>query len=365
MPRSGDVAIVGATGAVGREALQLLSARGVHPGRVRALASARSAGGSVGYGTERIGVGLLESESFEGVGVAVFAACAATARAHAGRAVGAGAFVVDNSSAYRLDPAVPLVVPEVNGDTIDGHRLVANPNCTTIILLTAVEPLRRRFGVEGLDVVTYQAVSGAGSAGIEELLGQTRREVGSRGGFENAEALIERGRVFGEPCAFNVFSHDSQVECETGVNGEERKVIEETRRIWNDPCVRVTPTCVRVPVLRAHTEAVTVTLGRPAGESEVRSVLAAGEGLEVLDDRAGNAFPTPRKSSGRDPVSVGRVRPDPGTPLDREGRTRRWCMLVCGDQLRKGAALNALQIVDRAGAWRAATFEPALSGRPT
>ena len=363
MPPNGAIAVVGATGAVGREALLLLNARGIPCSRLRALASVRSVCTSLPYGAEELPVLELSASTLAGCALAIFAADAETAREFAPIAVAGGAFVVDNSSAFRLSPDVPLVVPEVNGEEIRGHRLVANPNCTTIILLTALEPLRRAFGVEAIDVATYQAVSGAGLAGMEELLDQTRSACGEPGDEPGdgkaAGAAASRGRrVFSEPCAFNVFSHDSAVDPGTGVNGEERKVIDEARKIWRDAGVRITPTCVRVPVLRAHTEAITVTLREPASEAQVRGALASGAGLEIVDDRLGNAFPTPRKASERDVVLVGRLRPDPGEPVGRDGRARRWCLLACGDQLRKGAALNAIQIAELAGALAP---EPAVS----
>ncbi len=353
----GCIAVVGATGAVGREVLNLLRAREVAPHRVRALASARSADTELPYGDAGLRVAGLTPGSFAGCTAAIFAADAQTAREFAPSAVGAGAFVVDNSSAFRMDPGVALVVPEVNGELIGWHRqgapgpgrLIANPNCTTIILLTAIEPLRRAFGVAAIDVATYQAVSGAGLAAIDELRELTRQALDPGGGRLGFPHRRGAPRVFAEPCAFNVFSHDSAVDPETGVNGEERKVIDEVRKIWGKPGLRVTPTCVRVPVVRAHTEAITVTLDVAATESEVREALGAGEGIELVDDRAGNRFPTPCKASGGDAVLVGRVRPDPGEALDGRGGSRRWCLLACGDQLRKGAALNAVQIVELAG----------------
>ncbi len=349
MLREGLIAVVGATGAVGREALAILAERGVPASRVRALASERSHGLRVRYGETEIGVATLDERSFEGVGTAVFAADAETARRFVPAALGAGAFVVDNSSAFRADPAVPLVVPEINGGAVtDSTRLVANPNCSTTILLLALEPLRRAFGVAAIDVATYQAVSGAGLAGIEALLRETREGIATldREGSAIGWTLQGGGAggVFAEPCAFNVFSHDSAVDDTTGVNGEERKMIDETRRIWADAAIRVTPTCVRVPALRAHTQAITVTLGRPACENEVLDALAGGRGLEIVDDRGANSFPTPRKAAGRDEVLVGRVRPDPGEAAGQGRARRRWCLLASGDQLRKGAALNALQI---------------------
>lgn len=356
MLREGLIAIVGATGAVGREALAILAERGVPASRVRALASERSHGLRVRYGETEIGVATLGERSFEGVATAVFAADAETARRFAPVALRAGAFVVDNSSAFRADPGVPLVIPEINGRLVTPDaRLVANPNCSTTLLLLALEPLRRAFGVDAIDVATYQAVSGAGLAGIDALIRESRDALSvlEREGAEIGWTLAGAGGaggVFAEPCAFNVFSHDSPVDAETGVNGEERKMIDETRRIWDDPAIRVTPTCVRVPALRAHTQAITVTLARPASEGGVLDALTGGHGLEIVDDRGANAFPTPRKAAGRGEVLVGRVRPDPGEPPGPGGTHRRWCLLASGDQLRKGAALNALQIAGLARA---------------
>jgi aspartate-semialdehyde dehydrogenase len=307
------------------------------------------------YGGGVLRVAALTPGSFAGCTAAIFAADAQTAREFAPSAMGAGALVVDNSSAFRMDPGVALVVPEVNGELIGWQgtrgtgRLIANPNCTTIILLTALEPLRRAFGVTAIDVATYQAVSGAGLAAIDELRELTRQALHPDGGWLGFPHRQRAPRVFVEPCAFNVFSHDSAVDPDTGVNGEERKVIDEARKIWNQPGLRVTPTCVRVPVVRAHTEAITVTLETAATEREVRDALLRGEGIVLLDDRAANSFPTPRKATERDPVLVGRVRPDPGEGFDARGRSRRWCLLACGDQLRKGAALTAIQIAERAG----------------
>ncbi|MFG0241234.1 MAG: aspartate-semialdehyde dehydrogenase [Phycisphaerales bacterium JB054] len=347
-PEAGCIAVVGATGAVGREVLHLLAARGVPAEQVRAIASARSAGTRVPYGRSELGISGLDEGSFAGCALAVFAADAVTARRFAPIAAGAGAVVIDNSSAFRLDPDVPLVVPEVDrrGAIPAPRNIIANPNCTTIILVTALEPLRRAFGIEAIDLATYQAVSGAGLAAIDELLEDTRASLDPP---DRPSTEAPRQRVFAEPAAFNVFSHDSPVDPRSGVNGEEQKVIDETRKIWGDPSLRITPTCVRVPVLRAHTEAITVTLASAASEAEVREALARGSGVVVVDDRAANRFPTPRKASGNGPVLVGRVRPDPGEVSDAGGRNRRWCLLACGDQLLKGAALNAVQIAERLG----------------
>lgn len=353
--RGRTIAVVGATGAVGREALDILAASGVPASRVRAFASERSGGTTVRYGDDAIRVRALGLEAglslsgagvppvhspseahgaFSGVDVALFAASADAARRWAPEAVRAGAVVIDNSSAFRMDPGVPLVIPEVNARLLDaGPSLIANPNCSTIILLTALEPLRRAFGIERVHVATYQAVSGAGMAAIDELQSQT------------AAALAGRptpSRVFREPCAFNVFSHDSPVDPGDGLNVEERKIIEESAKVWAR-AIPVTPACVRVPVVRAHSQAVCVTLGAAAGVDEARAILAGAPGLRLIDDRAGNDFPTPLKASGGDEVLVGRVRADPAWACDDRGRSRHLCLWACADQLRKGAALNAIQ----------------------
>lgn len=325
------IAVVGATGAVGREALSILAARG-HPGeRIIALASARSAGERLPYGGAWVEVQAL-AEDFPACDAALFCASAEIARIHAPRAVAAGALVVDNSSAFRMDAAVPLVVPEINAGTIGSSRLIANPNCSTIILLTALNPLRERFGVSRIVVSTYQAVSGAGLEAVAELQAQTRAVL---------DGGPARPSVFPEPCAFNVFSHESPLDPATGLNGEESKMIAESRRIWNDPDLTLIPTCVRVPVVRAHTQSAVVTLDSPATEAEVRAALATAPGVTLLDDRDHNCFPTPLGATGGDPVLAGRVRQFSPTEFG---------VLIAGDQLRKGAALNAIQILDQCGA---------------
>ncbi len=358
------IAVVGATGAVGTEALRLLEERGVPAEKIVALASARSEGAEVEYAGGVLRVRETTEAALEGADLALFCASGAVSRRFIPGAIARGTVVVDNSSAFRMQDGVPLVVPEVNGELIESSApLIANPNCSTILLLVALEPLRRAFGIERIVVSTYQAVSGAGAKGMEELVEQTgaelRETVGSSvahrapsardGKHGLTEGPSNRGTVFPEPCAFNVFSHNSAVDVETGLNVEEQKLIDETRKIWNDATVAISPTCVRVPVLRAHSESVTVTLRRAATEEEVRAALRGGRGVEVIDDRAGNCFPTPRKASGRDEVLVGRVRKDPGASADGRGRTTGFSLWLCGDQLRKGAALNAVQIAEVVG----------------
>jgi len=334
-----DIAIVGATGAVGLEMLSILHDRGVPAERIRALASARSAGRRLSYGADSVGVTEVGEGAFDGAGVALLAASSDAAREWAPIIRAKGVDVIDNSSAFRMDPGVPLVVPEINADVIDAGpgRLVANPNCSTIIMLMALTPIRERFGCRRLVVSTYQAVSGAGAAAMDELVDQTKAVL---------EGLRPEPAVFRDVCAFNVFSHDSPINPETGRNTEEEKLIRETRKIWADDGVEITATCVRVPVLRAHTESINITLDTPASVSELRGAISEGPGVELIDDREQNHFPTPRRASGTDNVLVGRVRPDAGAALDESERALRFDLMCSGDQLRKGAALNAIQIAE-------------------
>lgn len=333
---NGAIGVVGATGAVGREALAILCERG-HGERIAAFGSERAAGREVACGGRSLRVQAASEESLAACEAVLLCTPAEVSRRLGPSAAAAGAVVIDNSSAFRMAADVPLIVPEINGAGLTGaERLIANPNCSTIILLAALEPLRRRFGVARIVVSTYQAVSGAGQAAMEELREQAGRALRGR----------EAGaRVFHEPCAFNVFSHDSAVEPGSGLNGEERKIIEEARRIWNDADLCISPTCVRVPVMRAHAEAIMVELGEWAREDEVREELRRAPWLEVIDDRENNRFPTPLRATGRDEVLVGRVRRDPGSPARGE-RSRGFLLFACADQLRKGAALNAVQIME-------------------
>ena len=342
-------AIVGATGAVGNELLEILAARNVPAASLRALASARSAETEIPYRDGRLVVAELTADSFAGVDIALFSAGADTARQFAAAALAAGATVIDNSSAFRMDPDVPLVVPEINGHLIVANpgapalnvagvagRIVANPNCSAIILATALNPLQRAFGIERLVVSTYQAASGAGDAAMRELSEQSRAAL-------DGDSMSPE--VFAEPCAFNVFSHDTPVDTHTGRNVEEQKVIDETRKIFKQDDLKMSVTCIRVPVMRAHAESVNVTLATAADEAQVRSALEAATGVTIVDDRAANDFPTSLKASGGDDVLVGRIRPDESQG-GNSGAWRGFELFIAGDQLRKGAALNALQIAD-------------------
>ena len=326
------VAVIGATGAVGREALERLHRRRFPVRQLRAIASQRSAGGALAFGDGEVRLQALDERAIDGVEVAILAADAATSREWAPRLVAAGATVVDNSSAFRMDPAVPLVVPEINGQALEARpRLVANPNCTTIVSLMAAAPLHRLFGLVRMTACSYQAVSGAGLPAMLELEAQARQWAAG----ESIEA-----RVFRRQALFNVFPHDSAL-LEDGSNEEETKLVKESRRILGLPDLRVSATCVRVPVRRAHAVALHLEFERPVDLSAARAALAEGEGVRLVDERAG-APADPLMAAEGDDVLVSRLRADHG---GREGHSiALWSV---GDQLLKGAALNAIQIAER------------------
>lgn len=351
MSNHNTYAVIGATGVVGKEAITILRDRGVPASNIRALASERSAGTTLHLAGDQYPVIAAQSSSLRDVDIVLHCADAETSKRLSPIAASFGSLVVDNSSAYRLNDNVPLVVPEINADSIrSNHRIIANPNCSTVLLLMALNALRLSFGIRRIHVTTYQAVSGAGQGGIDELRSQVQAA---------AAGLAASPHYFQEPCLGNVFSHDSAVDIDTGVNGEERKIIDESRKIWNDPDLEITPTCVRVPVVRAHTLSIAVEFHEHAQEQQVRSILQTAPGVHVIDDRASNRFPTPLKASGKDDVLVGRIRPDPSDQPTRNGAYKRWCLLACGDQIRKGAALNAVQIAEYA--FRSARQKKVLS----
>jgi aspartate-semialdehyde dehydrogenase len=331
------VAIVGATGAVGREFGAVLEQRRFPARQYRLLASARSAGRAMRWCGRELLVDVLRPESFAGCDLALFSAGAAVSREFAPLACRAGAVVIDNSSAFRMDPDVPLVVPEVNAAAALQHRgIIANPNCSTIVLVVVLWPLQRVNPIRRVVVATYQAASGAGARALAELESQTRAVLAGE---------VPRPEVFPEPCAFNVFSHNSPLGPD-GYNLEESKLIHETRKIFGQPphgaeSIQIAPTCIRVPVMRAHTEAAAIEFTQPMPEEEARALLAAAPGVRVVDDRQGNHFPTPLEATGTDEVLVGRIRQDASVP---DGRGLQ--LLCSGDQLRKGAALNAVQIAE-------------------
>lgn len=326
------VAIVGATGAVGVEFGQVLGQRRFPAREYRLLASARSAGQKMKWVDGEQTVAELTPRSFENIDIALFSAGASVSREYGPIAARAGAVVVDNSSAFRMDAGTPLVVPEVNPEAAKAHRgIIANPNCSTIILLVPLWPLHKANPVKRVVVSTYQAVSGAGAKALEELELQTRDVLAGKAATP---------RVFHVPCAFNVFSHNSAVG-DDGYNVEETKMVQETHKIFGEGSIRIAATCMRVPVMRAHTESVSVEFTHPIDENKAREILADAPGVRVVDDRKGNLFPMPLEASGRDEVLVGRIRRDASMP---DGRGLQF--ICCGDQLRKGAALNAVQIAE-------------------
>jgi aspartate-semialdehyde dehydrogenase len=327
-----SVAVVGATGAVGQEFLRLFESRNLPIGELRLLASARSAGKTLPFKGRDIEIREATPEAFEGVDLAFFSAGGACSRELAPAAVQAGAVVIDNSSAFRMAPDVPLVVPEINFHAIQpSHRLIANPNCSAIILLMALDPLRKLGTVERVIVSTYQSASGAGAAAMEELKEQTRAYL---------EGQDPSPRILPHVYAFNLFSHNTAIN-DQGCNDEEWKVIQESRKILGMPDLRLNVTCVRVPVLRAHSESVTVEFAdRAPSENEVRQAFEQAPGVRVVDDRERNHFPMPLDASGADDILIGRIRRDLSHPSAIS-------LFVAGDQLLKGAALNAVQIAER------------------
>jgi aspartate-semialdehyde dehydrogenase len=328
------VAIVGATGAVGGELIACLESRQFPLERLRLLASGRSAGRKLLFRGEGVAVEELNEDSFPGVDIALFSAGGAVSRRFAPIAVRQGAVVVDNSSAFRMEPGVPLVVPEVNPATIARHMgIVANPNCVAIVAVVPLWPLHRHTRIRRVIAATYQAASGAGAAAMAELRDSTAA-------FLDGAAYHQR--VLAHPYAFNLFSHDTRVDPATGYNDEETKVMRELRKIMDEPELRIGVTCVRVPVLRAHSIALTVEFERPISPEAAREVLSGAPGVRIVDDVAGNHFPMPIEASGQDDVLVGRIRRDVSDPSGCS-----LALFVAGDQLLKGAALNAVQIAEQ------------------
>lgn len=327
------VAIVGATGAVGAEFVGCLTKRNFPVGRLKALASARSVGKTVKFGGNTIAVEALTEKSFEGVDIALFSAGASASREFAPSAVNAGAVVVDNSSAFRMAADVPLVIPEINARRITEHKgIIANPNCSAITALVPLWPIHKKNRIKRMIISTYQAASGAGAAAMRELEDSTRAYLDKRP-FEP--------QVLPHRYAFNVFSHNTAIDPETGYNDEETKVMREARKILEDDRIAIGVTCIRVPVLRAHSQSITFECEKPITEAEVRTILSDATGVKIVDDRARNYFPMPIDASGQDDVLVGRIRKDLSDPSGHS-----IAMFVAADQLLKGAALNAVQIAE-------------------
>jgi aspartate-semialdehyde dehydrogenase len=324
------VAIVGATGAVGVELMQVLTRREFPVGKLTLLASARSAGKTMEFQGEQIPVQELKEDSFNGVDIALFSAGGSISKKFAPLAVQAGAVVVDNSSAFRMDEHVPLVIPEINGsDAALSRGIIANPNCTTAITLMGLWPLHQAFGVKRVIASSYQAVSGTGAQAIAEL----RHQVD-----ELAAGRQPSWSVYPHQIAFNVLPHvDSFLD--TGYTKEEMKMQNEGRRIMHLPDFQASVTCVRVPVYRAHSVAVNAQFDRPVSLERAREVLANAPGIQLVDNPAKNEYPLPLRVAGKDDCEIGRLRLD----CALENAIAFW---ISGDQLLKGAALNAVQIAE-------------------
>lgn len=330
MNASPHVAVVGATGAVGIEMIQTLERRGFPVSRLTLLASARSAGKTLPFRGQPVKVQELTKQSFAGVDLALFSAGGSISKEFAPTAVAAGTVVVDNSSAFRMDPAVPLVVPEINGADVRAHRgIIANPNCTTAITLMALYPLHAAFGCTRIFASSYQAVSGTGAKAIAELERQVHQVV-------RGEPVTRE--VYPHQIAFNVLPHVDGF-LASGYTKEEMKMENEGRKIMHHPAFRASVTCVRVPVYRAHSVAVSAEFERPVTVAAARAVLAQAPGLDVVDDPGSAGYPLPLYQAEKDNCAVGRLRQD--CALDNG-----LCFWVSGDQLLKGAALNAVQIAE-------------------
>ncbi|NOZ23101.1 MAG: aspartate-semialdehyde dehydrogenase [Planctomycetes bacterium] len=325
-----NIAVAGATGAVGTEMLKVLEARNFPVKNIKMLASHRSVGKKLPFRGEDIAVEELKKDSFGDVDIALFSAGASRSKEFAPAAVEAGTVVVDNSSAFRLDDGVPLVVPEVNGHRIKEHKgIIANPNCSTIIAMVAVYPLHKAAGIKRMVVSTYQAVSGTGAQAIIELDKQARAYL--------AGEAIETD-VYPHQIAFNLLPHIGDFG-DNGYSSEEMKMLNEGRKIMEHPDLRVSCTTIRVPVFRAHSEAINLELEKPLPPEEARKILAEAPGVKVVDDPGNCVYPMPLDATGRDDVLVGRIRQDASI----ENGLDLW---VSGDQLLKGAALNAVQIAE-------------------
>ena len=324
------VAILGATGAVGTELLELLEQRDFPLADLKLLASARSAGRTLAFKGEQLPLEAVNDDSFKQIDLVLASAGASVSKAWAAKAVAAGAVVIDNSSAFRMNPTVPLVVPEVNPQAAAAHQgIIANPNCTTILMAVAVYPLHQVQPIRRIVAATYQSASGAGARAMEEVKTQTQAIL------QGQEPVAD---LFPYPLAFNLFPHNSPLNGE-GYCEEEMKMINETRKIFGTPDLRVTATCVRVPVLRAHSEAVNLEFDQPFDVAQARAILSQAPGVKLVEDWEANYFPMPIDASGKDEVLVGRIRQD----LSHAAGLELW---LCGDQIRKGAALNAVQIAE-------------------
>lgn len=327
-----NVAVVGTFGAVGHEIITLLEKRKFPVGELRGFGSAKTAGKEFSFNGQKLQNRELKFQpgEFKGIDIVLSSPGASVSKQFVDGAIKDGALIIDNTSAFRMRADVPLVVPEINGDDIAKHNgIIANPNCSAIIMLMAVAPLHRKNRVRRILCSTYQAVSGAGATGMQELEDQTREVLAGQKPSK---------KVFPHQIAFNLFSHNAAIE-EGGYNGEELKMIQESHKILHDNSIKIVTTCVRVPVLRAHTEVIYLEFDKPMTPEEAREILRKSPGIDIQDDVKANHFPMPIEASNRENVLVGRIRKD----LSNENGL---ALMVAGDQLWKGAALNAVQIAE-------------------
>ncbi|MDZ7961604.1 MAG: aspartate-semialdehyde dehydrogenase [Aulosira sp. DedQUE10] len=330
MSKSYNVAILGATGAVGTELLELLESRNFPVSNLKLLASEKSVGRTLSFKGENLSIEAVSDRAFNGIDIVLASAGGSISKTWATKAVEKGAVVIDNSSAFRMNPEVPLVVPEVNPQAAADHQgIIANPNCTTILLAVALWPLHQVRPIQRLVVSTYQSASGAGAKAMAEV--QTQASAILSGQPAVAEVLPY-------PLAFNLFPHNSPLN-DQGYCEEEMKMVNETRKIFGTQQIRITATCVRVPVLRAHSEAVNIEFQVPFSPEEAREIISHSPGVKLVEDWRANHFPMPIEATGQDEVLVGRIRQDISHPCGLE-------LWLCGDQIRKGAALNAVQIAE-------------------
>ncbi len=329
---SKNVAVVGVTGAVGQEMLKCFEKRNFPLNTLKVMASSRSAGKTITFKGKELTIEETTAKSFENVDIALMAVEADQSKEFSPAAVKAGAVVVDNSSAYRMDPDCPLIVPEVNPQTVNNRPkgIIANPNCSTIIMNVPVWPLHQVNPVKRIIVSTYQAASGAGKPAMDELEATTKAWA--------AGEKIEP-KVFPYQLVMNLFSHNAGM-TENGYNGEEMKMTHETRKIFGAPDMMVAATCIRVPVMRAHCESIAIEFTNPMSPEQAEAILAKAPGVKILDDRKANRSPQPLDAAGKDDVLVGRIREDISLP------GRGLMLWVAGDQILKGAALNAVQIAE-------------------
>jgi aspartate-semialdehyde dehydrogenase len=330
LSRTYNVAILGATGAVGTELLALLEERNFPLGKLKVLASERSAGKSIVFAGKELIIEAVTESSFDDVDIVLASAGGSVSKKWLPIAVKAGAVSIDNSSAFRMHPDVPLIVPEVNPEAAAQHKgIIANPNCTTILMAVAIYPLHQVQPIQRIVAATYQSASGAGAMAMEEVKVQAQAIL-------NGETAV--AEILPYPLAFNLFPHNSPMTdnfyCE-----EEMKMVNETRKIFGDHEIRITATCVRVPVLRAHSEALNLEFLHPFSPDKAKEILAEAAGVKLVEDFSKNYFPMPIDASGKDDVLVGRIRQDISHPNGLE-------LWLCGDQIRKGAALNAVQIAE-------------------